>query len=273
MYKSFPALSLAFLLTACGSGAESPSIDVDLSEFKGGSEKPALTAANIINFGDVTLNTRALGSIQDRGEVEYKFSTTTDKLVAVFLTSAAEDLGIYVSGPGASVGSDSDGSNEAFVFQAQANQQYAIGVESYEGGGSLTLTVTEATRGTLGLSENEYLYEFTDTGEETCDGQTNTYTENHTNVINFKDGYMADATGMDRAKFNNVNGMSFRLKEAESGSDEDHTYSYVFEVNLTLDPSNGNVTGVVDLSSTYTDLLEGASTCTMNISTSGAILL
>lgn len=272
MYKSLTILSLAFLLSACGSDATSPSIDVDLSEFKGISDKPTLTPANAINGDDVALNTRALSTIQDGGEIEYKFSTSTDKLVAVFVTSAAEDLDIYVSGPGVSAGSSNDGSNEAVVFQAQANQQYAIGVESYEGGGSLTLTVTEATRGTLGLSENEYLYEFSDTGEETCDGQTYTYTENHTSVINFKDGYMADATGMDRAKFNSVNGMSFRLKDAESESYEDHAYSYAFEVSLTLDPADGDVTGVVDFSSTYTDL-DGTSTCTTNISTSGAILL
>ena len=261
-------------LSACieESDDDETGVDVDVSQFKGAEVAPTLAAsAAITNGSSVAINSQYTGSITDGATDTFAYSAQTSGLVAILLTSAAEDLDLFVIDGSTKYSSEYLESNEAVVIQAEANQQYSIDVESIDGADDYQLVVVEANRSSLGLSDKEYWVNFDVAGEETCNNTTESDSHVGGFVINFSDGYLADVSGLDKDKFSGVSGTKFLIVISESESTTNYSYSSDFKLDLELSPTEGTVKGGSVSSSSETGFLDME--CSATASFDGKILL
>lgn len=233
-------------LSACieESDDDETGIDVDMSQFKGTEQSPALSASIALSNGDsVEINSEYSGTITDGASDTLSYSAQTAGLVAIVLSSAAEDLDLFVVDGSKKYSSESLSSNEAVVIQVEANQQYSIEVESIDGANSYNLIVVEANRSSLGLSANEYWVNFDVDGEETCNGGTETEAHVAGFIINLNDGYLADVSGLDKDVFSDVSGNTFSIAVSQSTSGTGFSFNSNFKLDLEVDPSTGALKG------------------------------
>ena len=273
MIKILVVSIFALGLSACIDESDDENgIDVDVSQFKGAEQSPSLAAASSVDDGDsVVINSEYNGTITDGASHTFAYSALADGLVAIVLTSAAEDIDLFVVDGTTKYSSESLSSNEAVVLQVTANQQYSIEIESLDGAGSYNLVVVEANRSSLGLSADEYWVNFDIDTEETCN-TTNT-SESHVAgfVINFASGYLADVSGLDKDEFRNVQGNQFSIESSDSGSGTGYSYSSSFKLDLEVNPTQGSVNGSSTSTSTETGFLDLE--CSSRSSFNGELIL
>lgn len=273
MNKLVAIAGLSVLLSACGSDDEQPTIDVDLSEFKGVSSAPNFTAVAVSDNDAININTRAAGTVAENGNVDLYFTASGDELVAVTLSSGAEDLDLYIENSDINSSSTYSNSNEAIVFPASLGETYNLGVAADVGAGDFILDLVSANRSSLGLSENEFWVSFTSTYSDSCNGEDPyTYSDLDGFVINFAEGYIASPDGLEKRAFSSVEGLSFNVSFSSSGSGEGFSYSSTGSSTYTVNPLTGGVTGSGSYSSS--ELNNGQSyECTGTTTYDGGIVL
>lgn len=273
MNKLVAIAGLSVLLSACGSDDEQPTIDVDLSEFKGAASAPNLTAVAVSDNDAININTRASGTVAENGNVDLYFTALGDELVAVTLSADAEDLDLYIENSDVNSSSATLSSNEVIVFPASLGEVYNVGVEAYVGSGDFTLDLVSANRSSLGLSENEFWVSFTATYSDSCNGgEPHTYSDLDGFIINFAEGYIASPDGLEKLAFSSVEGLSFNVSFSNSESGENFTFSSNSNSTYTVNPLTGGVTGSVSYSSS--ELYNGQSyECSGTTTYDGGIVL
>jgi hypothetical protein len=186
-----------------------------------------------------------------------------------------ENLDLKIEGEGVQVGSYGATSDEAVVFYADASQDYSVKVDSYSGGigGEFDLTLSETTRHSLGLSDNEYLVSFSYSYSEKCsDDETPAVSTGRFNrIFNFNDGYAEAITRSYLINFSQVSGYSFTLAYSTKVTETDD-YESSGSSTYTLNPEAGTLTGSGTDRSSYT-INGSVITCNTSESYSGEIIL
>jgi len=253
MLKNIQIVLCTLALVACGSGSDDKkTLDINLDQLKGSDVNPSLTNETASDGGQVNLNTRVTSDISENSSTDFTFTAPSSKWIAVFLTSDAEDLDLSVVGVDDPVSEDSNGldSNEVVIFKAEEGQTYDIGISSYVGKGTFELTIVEATRASLGLSDNEFLYRLEYDESGTCDnGTSDNWNYNTFPIINFVDGYLENIRSSEQFNFSKVNGNTVTLSGSGQSSGDDYSYEYTYSTTLTVSTSDGSLTG----SETYED--------------------
>lgn len=280
MKKEISISLLALSLVACGGSSSSDnSLGINknfASGIRGAEQEPTLTSTNIYEGDTVTLNTLLTGNVLEGSSVRFNFTPTEDKKVALVLSSAAKDLDLEVTSTGVDLYSDDSNSNEAIIFNAIANRQYNVEVESFEGEGQFELKLVEANRSSFGLSANEYIVEAEHTSAETCveNGETNQYDETYdvSIIINWKDGYVVNLSGESKTSFQSVSGNSFTVVSSDSGTDGIDSYESNFTLNYTTNFETGELTGSAVSETTYVNS-NSTEICTSNITITANVVL
>jgi hypothetical protein len=157
-----------------------------------------------------------------------------------------ENLDLIIYGEGVEAGSYGGTSEEAVVFYTGANQDYNVIVASYESGigGEFDLTLSETTRHSLSLSDNEYLVSYNFSYSDDCsdDATPPEETIRTTRIFNFNNGYISAISGADSISFSEVSGNSFTLAYSTAATETDDYESSGSSI-YTLNPESGTFTG------------------------------
>ncbi len=264
MHKITTIMAISLGLMACGSGdVKKPSLNVDLSQFEGTAQATVLTRGGVVNHGDsIELNTEVTGYVAVEGSQMFTFVSGVDREVSISLTSAAEDLDFVVENGTDYFYSEHDGSNELVVFNAKANQTYNVDVWANLGYGEFSLTVAEATRSSLGLSNGEFLVEFSNSIVRECtDSPKLTYESVVLDIINFNGGYLRLLGAPEIIYFSKVSGNSFTTEANQSETSEGYLYKFQSSGTYTVNTVTGTLsgTGTAQTSTLYNDDLSSCS--------------
>jgi hypothetical protein len=270
MKKILTASLISAFLVGCGSDDKSNGLDVDLSQFKSTKQPPLIIDKGPVDNNDeVFLNTSVTGSVDNSNVSSYQFINNTDSTLPVFasLVSSADNLDLAVTDEfeleDVSYGDDS---NELLAFQAKSGVQSVIYVESIRddalGEKPFTLTLEEATRQGLGLSDDEYAVHFNESAIDDCDDTESNYESEESGIwiFNFNNGYFSYKNRLFKFDFASVSGNSFTANYFTSGVDEagPNEYSVVYSYNL--NPDTGGVSGSSVSDSFFTKVIEGVQT-------------
>ena len=261
---------LTTTLIGCGGedgSTASTGIALDAS-LKGPASTPELVT---VTSGTVYLNSLIQSEIAEDGVERWTFVSEADGEVLLALSSSAEDLDLAVDGNSVSDDSTSDSSQEWIIFQAASGENYQLEVESWYGNGPYELQVTTPNRESVGLSENEYLYEVNATVESECDGSERTYTNSYNMIVNWAQGYIRTE---DRTNFTSVDGNQVTITYSESDSEPEYDYSYEMSgsVTLNVNESSGEISGM-DIWSDAEETGGSRIECNYEETLSGVILL
>jgi hypothetical protein len=290
MKKGISISLLALSLAACGGGGGSNSSDSNdenilslKTDFavgiRGSEQEPTVTAASVSEGDTVALNTRLTGSIPEDGSIRFSFTPTETTIVALVLSSTAEDLDLELTDSNYDVNIESSDStsNEAIIFDAISGTPYFIDVDAYGKGGSFQLKLVEANRSSLGLSNDEYVVITQLNIAQECveDGQnlSSNTTEVQNKIINWKGGYVLNLSGENKTSFTSVNDNSFSIADSTSESYSDgESYSNISIFNYTTNFATGELTGDGNYVETYTDNA-ATETCTSEVEITGKVVL
>lgn len=262
-FRTLSLLPAALVLFGCGGGSSSggtPSIDVTFAAgIRGAEAEPSMAEYSVDEGGIIYLNSRVTGTIAsapdtvtDPSVVSLSFNPTVSGEVLVILTSTAPDVDLVVSYDTLLLGSPSEesqqaGSYEVLLLDIRDTREYTIEISTIGEGGSFELTVVEANRESLGLSNDEYFVTYTQWGSVLCDATpTGALIEDSYWIINWEKGYIADIE--QTLNFSSVDGYKFTVDQALSLGSVGETLSLALEV----DPENGEVDGSIDLVRNYT---------------------
>jgi hypothetical protein len=278
MKKILTASLISGFLAGCGSDDKNNLLNVDLSQFKGSESVISISSGGAVQDGDqLTINKTVTGTVGNDIYATFNFNHSSDELVTARLSSAVENLDLEIEGEGVEVGSYGATSDEAVVFYADASQDYSVKVDSYSGGigGEFDLTLSETTRHSLGLSDNEYLVSFSYSYSEKCsDDETSAVSTGRFNrIFNFNDGYTEAITRDYLINFSQVSGYSFTLAHSTTATETDD-YESSGSSTYTLNPEAGTLTGSGTSRSSYTYNGSGSViTCSSSENYSGEIIL
>ncbi len=245
MLQKIQIVACALLLSACGSESEqNKGIDINFDALKGSSANPTITPTTAADGDSINLNTRVTGTITEGGIVGFTFSAPASQYVFVSLTSSAEDLDLSVYGGLVDEYSAGMDSNEIVVFPTQQDQSYTVDVESWVGAGDFEVTLAEATRATLGLSYDEYLYRLTYNETGSCDNGSD-YSDVYdvSVIVNFVDGYFEFLDSPIRFPFTAVSGNSFTLSGNGEDREDGYVYKYAYKTQLSVNPEDATLSG------------------------------
>lgn len=265
---------LATTLMGCGGesgstsgSATSTGIALDAS-LKGPASTPELAT---VTSGTVYLNSLIQSEIVQDGVERWTFASEADGDVLLALSSSAEDLDLAVDGNSVSEESTSDSSREWIIFRADSGESYQLEVESWYGDGPYELQVTTPNRESVGLSENEYLYEINAMVDSECDGSERSYTYSYNMIVNWTEGYIRTS---DKTNFTSVDGTQVTITYSESENEPEYDYSYEMSgsVTFTVDLESGEVSGT-DIWSDSEEEDGDVAECNYQEALSGRILL
>jgi hypothetical protein len=276
MKKILTASLISAFLVGCGSDDKNNGLDVDLSQFKGSESVISISSGGVVSDSDqLTINKTVTGTVGDGTFATFNFNHSSDELVTARLSSAVENLDFTINGGEVRTGSYGATSDEAVVFYADANQDYSVEVDSYFGGigGEFDLTLSETTRHSLGLSDNEYLVSLSYSFIEDCNDDALSYegTFQFISIFNFNDGYVSRMNTDDPINFSQVSGYSFTLAYSTTAT-ETSDYESSGSSTYTLNPEAGTLTGSGTDRSSYT-INGSVITCNTSESYSGEIIL
>lgn len=260
MKNGFLISLLVLGLAACGgeSGSGNPTIKTEFSAgIKGMEAQPALTDATISEGDSASLNTNYTGNVLEDSEINFSFTLTENKLVALVLSSGVSNLDLSVRGNNINLDSFYDDSNELIVFDALAGESYSVAVEAWVGAGEFQLKLVEANRSSVGLADNEYLVKLDSIDTLKCleNGiEQDEYNDNDTSllIINWSAGYVGDASTDDKTSFSSVDGNAFTARESYSESEDDFSITSQSTLTLLTDFTTGVTTGSLHGSYEYT---------------------
>ena len=275
MIRIFISVLCMALLSACGSDDATPTLDVNFDSQKGSASGPNLVNVQVESWDDIDINSRVSEDILEEESFWLSYTATSTQLVMVKLSSTVEDLDLFVYGENYdddwySAGFDS---NELVLFEAEAGKTYDIEVWAWLGEGEFTLEIAEPSRGVMALSSNEYVYLLNEQQSFVCDDDESESNFSSTSnfIINYQDGYVEYWGEDERVNFTSVNDYTVILKDSFSGSDGDESYSSKLEIEFTVNPDTGDISGteVVDSTEQY----EGESyTCRYESEFEGSIV-
>jgi hypothetical protein len=247
MKKILTASLISAFLVGCGSDDKNNGLDVDLSQFKGSESVISISSGGAVSDGDqLVINKTVTGTVGDDTYTTFNFNHSSDELVTARLSSAVENLDFTINGGEVRTGSYGAASDEAVVFYADASQNYSVDVDSYSGGigGEFDLTLSETTRHSLGLIDNEYLVSYSQSYSRKCsDDETPAVgTARFIRIFNFNDGYIETISGVDSINFSQVSGYSFTLAYSTTATETDDRESSGSST-YTLNPEAGTLTG------------------------------
>ncbi|GAA6135461.1 hypothetical protein NBRC116188_22510 [Oceaniserpentilla sp. 4NH20-0058] len=251
MIRVFITLACAVILSACGSGdSDTPTLDVNFDAQKGRDSASSLTVVQVESRGEVDINSQINAEISEDESFWVSYTATTTQMVMVKLSSTAEDFELFVYGENYYDEWNSSGidSNELIFFEAQAGETYGIEVWALLGEGAFTLDIAEPSRSALGLSSNEYVYQLNEQKSIECDDGEFSFSDVSNFVINYQDGYLKYWNVDELISFSSVDDYTVILRESYSESEGEESYSADFNMEFTVNPDTGNISGteVVD---------------------------
>jgi hypothetical protein len=297
MKKEISISLLALSLAACGgsSSSDNKSIDSNLqvinkdfpSSIKGKQDEPTLTTNDVTEGDSIDLNSKVSGTVLATSPTEsthLTFSIPDNQLIALVLSSSSNSLDINaVTLPVHSNTLDLESSeNKALIWNAVAGQSYQVEIENDTDVNSndvnFQLKLVEANRSSLGLSTNEYVVRYNNSGTLVCVDKSGarteeTYTARHTVIFNWKEGYIKALLGTEKRKFSAVNDDSFSIIYTDSETEEGEIFNYSYNLRYTTNFETGEITGTVKNTDSTTK--EGVVTenCTETLTTTGNVIL
>lgn len=240
-----------------GSGGDgSPKgITADISHLKGAEHEPSITELGFSDGRDILINSKISGAFGAVGNVHtFVLRAVDSQLVSISIkdqSGSVEHIKVSVSNSDSSLDDDervvASSTLTSSTFSVIAGQTYEVSVYT-NNGGSYTVTLADANRETMGLSNHEFYVSLLRTGEEQCNGRTTRYqSTNLYFTFDFRNGSFVDNLNQqiqfyltDEYTIGNSGSHSSRGSSSQDGgfdykNESDHWF--------TLDNITGSVTG------------------------------
>lgn len=217
-----------------------PLFTADLSQHAGPNTEPPVTEGNVVNGQSIDLNSRSLGVLSEGETDQLIFNPNRYSLVLVILEGDFEHIDAVVESSyyhGQAI--VDDGMKAIMIFNAWEDTTYAIKIKAWAGNGHYKLTMVEANRRTLGLTDSEYLFKSYDYRLDECAGEENKdlYSINYF-VVNPYESYL-NTPYRERFDLQYRGDYTFDYRNTNI---KDQFRSHVTAI-YTLDPIQGALTG------------------------------